>query len=128
MKKFQLAVACFILLISFTSCKHHDLDISVKETDKTYRFSADFDKKHTEKVREYLKEKILHPNGVFMKTEHDWDETVIMNDKTKLDLDFSPGELDFELDKKVNSESSLDNAREWAKELKAAILELSDHP
>lgn len=114
----------FILLLLtlsiFISCNHTgDVKISVKDTDDEYRFSAYFDKKKTDEIVKVINENIA-PTTIFSDA-NEIDVTTILDDKTKFDLEYAPGEVMIKLNKNENSKYSYDRIKKMCEDIKKVI-------
>lgn len=110
-----------MLLISIlSSCKHsEDVKISVKDTDDEYTFSAYFDEKKTDEIVKVIDQNIA-PTTIHS-DENEIDVTTTLDDKTKFDLQYEPGEVMIKLNKNENSKSSYQRVKKMCEEIKSAI-------
>lgn len=109
-----------LTLSILSSCKHSgDIKISVKDTDDEYTFTAYFDDKKTDDVI-----KVIDQNTAPTTISSDEDEidvTTTLDDKTKFDLQYAPGEVLIKLNKNENSKASYLRIKKMCGEIKNAI-------
>jgi hypothetical protein len=79
--------------------------ISIKNTDAGYQFEASFPEGKTEKVVNYLEEK-LQADELFLAASDVKDSEVNLGDSIKFYLKSSPGKLEIEFKKQNNSEAA----------------------
>ncbi|MBB6501912.1 hypothetical protein [Pedobacter cryoconitis] len=122
MKKniFTSSVLILSLAISliFSSCKGHGdrLKITVNETDTNYEMTASYNEDKTPKVEQYLSQYV--PQTAIFKPGHPSEIRVTLADKSEFNIKSTPGELRINLDKKLNTKTSLNNIKRISKELK----------
>lgn len=109
------------VLIAATSCSdNNDLKISVKDSEDFYKFTAHFDADKSEKVQEFINEKITPSH---FPEDQDWDMVTILDDKTKFKIKSSDGNLEIRLNKNENSRSSYRRVQSMCEEIKEVIME-----
>jgi len=107
---FFLALFCLVCLSIFVMwTKHaindHDISITVKEDDDSYKFSASFDAMNTSEVWRYIN-KCISPNALGKSEKDYFDATASLQDKTTFYIKEAPGKLKIELNKRQNSTAS----------------------
>ncbi|GLU52562.1 hypothetical protein [Dyadobacter frigoris] len=117
----KLKFILLLLIVSISiSCKHSgDVKISVKDTDEEYKFTAYFDEKKTREIVKVIDQNIA-PTTI-SSDEDEIDVTTILDDKTKFDLQYSPGEVIIKFNKNENSKSSYIRIKKMCEEIKKAI-------
>ena len=103
-----------------SSCKHSgDVKISVKDSDDEYRFTAYFDEKKMDEIVKIINVNIA-PTTI-SSDANEIDVTTTLEDKTKFDLEYSPGEVLVKINKNENSKSSYVRIKKMCEEIKRAI-------
>ncbi|MBD2701195.1 hypothetical protein IC229_11150 [Spirosoma sp. BT702] len=94
-----------MLLLSATvlACSDGDLKIAVTDSDDTYEFSAKYDKKKTQRVQDFINQKMAPGSNV---TGDHVDITTTLDDNTRFELEEYPGKVRIKLDKEDNTEAS----------------------
>ena len=113
-------ILLLLILSILSSCKHSgDVKISVKDTDDEYTFAAYFDEKKTDDIIKVIDQNIA-PTTI-SSDEDEIDVTTTLDDKTKFDLQYSPGDVLIKLNKNENSKSSYLRIKKMCEEIKSAI-------
>lgn len=117
----KLKYILLMLSISIiSSCKHSDdVKISVKDSDDEYRFTAYFDEKKTDEIVKVIDQNIAPT--IIHSDENEIDVTTTLEDKTKFDLQYEPGEVLIRLNKNENSKSSYNRIKKMCEEIKSVI-------
>ncbi|SEJ22189.1 hypothetical protein SAMN05216327_107175 [Dyadobacter sp. SG02] len=102
-----------------TSCNNGDVSIAVKDEDDYYRFKAHFDDNLSPEVSEFLND---HIQSIRIDPERDSKIVTILEDKTKLTVESSPGEVMIYLDKEENSRDSYHRIKNLCEGVKDVIL------
>lgn len=103
-----------------SSCQHsEDVKISVKDSDDEYRFTAYFDEKKTDEIVKVIDQSIA-PTTIHS-DENEIDVTTTLEDKTKFDLQYEPGEVLVRLNKNENTKSSYNRIKKMCEEIKSVI-------
>ena len=102
-----LTAFCLFSLSIFLASKkleliNHGTAITVNENDRSYKFSASYNKEVTERVRAYINN-CLKPTVIVIPGNDYMDITTILTDKTQFYIKESPGWLKIEFDKRKNS-------------------------
>lgn len=113
-------ILLMLTLSTLSSCKHsEDVKISVKDSDDEYRFTAYFDEKKTNEIVKIIDQNIA-PTTI-SSDEDEIDVTTTLDDKTKFDLQYEPGEVLIRLNKNENSKSSYYRIKKMCEEIKSVI-------
>jgi hypothetical protein len=108
--------------ICFFSCYNAgDLKISVKDSDEEYQFSAHFDEHKTSEVKRVIDQSIT-PTRIYSEKD-EVGVTTILDDKTKFDLQYDPGDVLIKLNKNENSKASYIRIKKMCEQIKKVIGE-----
>lgn len=107
---FYLTAFCLISLsifLVYSKFEHsnHGLEISVKENDDIYQFTAYYNAANTYRVQKYIN-KSIEPNGLFSSENDRFDVNTKLADKTEFYVKESPGDLKITLNKRQNTTAS----------------------
>ncbi|WP_090379381.1 hypothetical protein [Dyadobacter sp. SG02] len=119
MKLKSLLFSQIVMLGMLTSCNNGDVSIAVKDEDDYYRFKAHFDDNLSPEVSEFLND---HIQSIRIDPERDSKIVTILEDKTKLTVESSPGEVMIYLDKEENSRDSYHRIKNLCEGVKDVIL------
>ena len=98
-----LFVFCLAMSAFLSSCNNGDLNVSVKDDDDYYRFTAVFDDNLSPRVSRFLNRQIAPAR---IDPRKDSKIVTVLPDQTRITLESSPGELMIYLDKDENSPAS----------------------
>jgi hypothetical protein len=106
----------------FFSCSSSgDLRISVKDSDEEYQFSAHFDEHKTSKVKRVIDQSIAP--ALISSQEDEVGVTTILENKTRFDLQYDPGDVLIKLNKNENSKASYIRIKKMCEQIKKVIGE-----
>lgn len=119
----KLKIILLMLSLSIlSSCNNSDdVKIAVKDSDDEYQFTAYFDKNKMEKIIKVIDQNIV-PTTI-SSDDDKIDVTTTLEDKTKFELEYEPGEVMIKLNKNENSKSSYSRIKKMCEEIKRTIGE-----
>ncbi|MBN8836689.1 MAG: hypothetical protein J0I09_05495 [Sphingobacteriia bacterium] len=118
----HILLNCLLLLTLFSSCRHHNhnISISVKDREEDYQFSATYHKSATAKVQYYINQHIS-PSHIFESVSDDIDASTELKDGTRFYIKSHPGYLKIKLDKESNSEAAYLRIKEMCNGIKTEL-------
>jgi hypothetical protein len=120
MKNKIILGSALFLATTLTSCwNSHDLNVKVQDNDDMYRFSAKFENDRTRLVERVINK---HIAPTHIEADGGMDVTTILDDRTKLDIETSAGEVIIKMDKNGHNQSSYDRVKRMCAEIKEVIL------
>ncbi|WAC14547.1 hypothetical protein [Dyadobacter pollutisoli] len=110
-----------ILMLALTSCwNSHDIAIKVEDSKDTYKFSASFNRSKTPQVERVIN-KFIAPTHV--ESDNGLDFTTMLDDRTALDIESSPGEVMIKMDKTGHNQVSYMRVKSMCEAIKEVISE-----
>jgi hypothetical protein len=119
--KINYALLILTVSIFLSSCSNSgDIKIAVKDSDDEYQFTVHFDENKTSKIKRVIDDNIA-PTRI--SSDDEVNETTILDDKTKFDLQYDPGDVLIKLNKNENSKASYIRVKKMCEEIKKVIGE-----
>ncbi len=123
---FYLTAFCLIslsifLVYSKLDIHNHGLEISVREDDDAYQFTAYFDAANTTRVQKYIN-KSIEPNGLFSSENDRFNVSTTLADKTEFNVKESPGNLKITLNKRQNTTASYHRIKNMCDGIKQLLV------
>lgn len=114
---------CLFISLVFCACWHnnHRINISVKEKESSYQFSAVYNENKTAEVLHYIN-KSVSPSMLFGSTEAYVNATTQLYDGTRFYIKSHPGYLKIRLDKGNNSTAAYERIKEMCNGLKTIMV------
>ncbi|GAB3705953.1 hypothetical protein GCM10027592_38980 [Spirosoma flavus] len=107
-----------LIVSSLVACSDGDIKISVTDSDDTYEFFAKYDKKKTQRVQDFINQKMAPGSNV---TGDNIDITTTLDDNTRFELEEYPGKVRVKLDKEDNSEASYRRVKDMCEGVKRIV-------
>jgi hypothetical protein len=110
-----------LLMFTLSSCwNSHDIHVKVKDNDDAYQFSARFNRSKSPQVERVIN-RFIAPTHV--KSDNGLDFTTILDDRTALDIESSPGEVMIHMEKTGQNQASYLRVKRMCEAIKEAIAE-----
>ncbi|MDR6564398.1 MULTISPECIES: hypothetical protein [unclassified Arcicella] len=109
------------LLYFLTKKSEGKTEIYVKETKKTYSFGASFNPTKMPRITSYLNNYLASEGG--FNISQNFDEEIVLKDKTTFQLETSAGEITITADKRNNAVLSIERIRKMGLEIKDLIAQ-----
>lgn len=124
--KTKILIPFIIVLVYFlcAACHLHRnrTEVSIQETAAVFQMKASFNEHKTRAIATYINEN-LRSHSTKIVTREDVEETVILDDDTKLYVQSYPGSLKIKFNKNENSAASFDRVKNICHDLKMVITQ-----
>jgi hypothetical protein len=121
--RFLLVAVVLFFAVVFSSCHrhHHDVSVSIQESEEEYRLSASFDESKTRQVQNYIDE-YTGNNGIFRSGGNvEIDATTTLEDNIRVYIKSHPGRLKIKFDKADNDEAAYEKVKDMCEGIKALL-------
>lgn len=122
MKRLFYSIAVLMFMCATAFSQNKNLNVTTKESDDDYEFSAVFDKAKNPEVVSYMDKVLGKPNNIsFSNTQ--LDAKMSLDDKSKFYIKLSPGNIKMKFSKEDNSEANYKKLKNMCENLSKIVHE-----